>query len=303
LKGDSGPTRVRRTEPRTGTRSVDAEPVRLAWLQSVREVGTLAIVQLLRAAPRRFSKQHFRIAMRALSGTVVTNTVQGHNVSFFVADERDSIQKHHRAGHFYEAEELAMIADHVRPGSTFVDVGANVGNHTIYACIMLGAGHAVVFEPNPPAVELCRINLALNGLLPLVDTSGLGIGLSDTVGMAAIVPMPSRARIPLRRRSGNLGGAQLQPGDETGPIRLVCGDEALAGQEVDFVKIDVEGMEMRVLAGLQETLRRSRPKLFVEVDNENAVEFEDWLPSQSYKVASRFRRYEVNENFLCVPDE
>ena len=240
--------------------------------------------------------------MRALSGTIVTNSVDGHKVSFFVADERDAIQKHHRAGQFYEAEELAIIADHLRPGSTFVDVGANVGNHTVYACVLAGAGHAVIFEPNPPAVELCRINLALNGLLPLVDTSGLGVGLSDTAGMAAIVPTPKSTRIPLRRRSGNLGGTQLRPDNVAGPIRLIRGDEALAGQEVDFVKIDVEGMEMRVLAGLQDTLRRSRPKIFVEVDDQNAAEFGDWLPSQSYKVASRFRRYEVNENFLCVPD-
>src|SRR5688500_7711411 len=56
-------------------------------------------------------------------------------VKFFVANEGDHIQRFHLQGRFYEAEELELIGRYFRNG-VFVDIGANVGNHSLYAALI-----------------------------------------------------------------------------------------------------------------------------------------------------------------------
>ena len=77
--------------------------------------------------------------------------------------------------------------------------------------------------------------------------------------------------------------------------------EALAKAKVDFIKIDVEGMEMQVLGGLAQTLERCRPVIFIEVDEANRADFLDWVEANHFDIAATFRRYPVNENFLLKP--
>lgn len=222
-------------------------------------------------------------------GTYVEAAIAGQAVRFFVHNPADVIQRHHLAGEFYEPEELAIIGRYLTPQSRYLDVGANVGNHVIYACRVLGVRQATVIEPNGPAIALLRLNLRLNDLQQVVDQSLLGYGLSDRASRGDMVS-----------HRDNLGGARF---DDTsaGPFELRTGDELLGGREFDFVKIDVEGMELQCLAGLQGLIERCRPALFVEVDDANAAAFAAWCAARGYLVRERFRRYTVNENFLVTP--
>ena len=94
-------------------------------------------------------------------GIVSTFNANGQQVSMFVVNEWDYIQAHHLKGRFYEQEELELIGRHFK-GGVFVDVGANIGNHTIYALKFLGATKVIAFEPNPAAARILKVNLALN---------------------------------------------------------------------------------------------------------------------------------------------
>ena len=62
---------------------------------------------------------------------------EGKDVLFTVTSEKDLIQTHHRLGHFYEPEELEIISNHFVKGTVFLDIGANVGNHSIYTALFL----------------------------------------------------------------------------------------------------------------------------------------------------------------------
>src|SRR5262249_53770051 len=157
------------------------------------------------------------------------------------------------------------IAEHFPPGGVFLDIGANVGNHTIYVAKFLQPGAVIVIELTPPAIFILRSNIALNNLQGVVDTSLLGAGFADVEGRAA-------GRGPKH----NLGNAIFTL-DSRGSFRVVPGDSLLADRRIDFMKIDVEGMEMAVLNGLQETIARNRPALYVEVDDRNAEAFRQWL--------------------------
>jgi hypothetical protein len=98
----------------------------------------------------------------------------------------------------------------------------------------------------------------------------------------------------------DVGGTTLVR-DPAGAIPLATGDELLDDRPVEFIKVDVEGMELQVLSGLTRTIERYRPNLFVEVDNAHQAEFLKWAEVMGYGVAETYNRYGSQENFLLVP--
>lgn len=230
--------------------------------------------------------------MELLPGIIVRSEFKGRDVSFFLNNQNDVIQSWHYKGHFYELEELTIISKWFRGGEVFLDVGANTGNHTIYVCAILHAKQSIVIEPNPPAVKILKANVDLNGLRGVVDTSLLGVGLSD-----------GNETVALQFGENNLGAARIIPGHTNGDIRFVVGDSFLLGRKIDFIKMDVEGAELKALAGLQKVVAANRPRMFIEVADANFGKFNAFIESIGYKIVDRFKRYEGNENFMVVPVE
>lgn len=224
------------------------------------------------------------------AGQVVRSVIDGQPVFFTLTNVLDVIQAEHLAGRFYEPEELEIIRQHCPKDAVFADIGANIGNHSLFALKMLGVRKLIPFEPNPVAIAVLTSNLGLNGELGRCDLSHLGLGLSDRAqdGLSMEYDQPKT----------NLGGGRMVAG---GDLRVIRGDEALADETVDFIKIDVEGMEMQVLGGLAGTIARCRPIFFIEVDEQNRDAFLAWVKTNAYEVAATFRRYKVNENFLLKP--
>jgi FkbM family methyltransferase len=228
-----------------------------------------------------------------LAGQLVRGIYEGREVSFFVENDKDVIQAEHAVARFYEREELDIIARFIKKGDVFLDIGTNVGNHTLYALMFLGAARAIVVEPNPDAIRILLANIDLNGLTDRIDTSLLGSGWSDRPGQATMFV----------NRRNNLGGGRLVEGEDSHGIALAVGDEALGDRKIDFIKIDVEGMELRALAGIGKSVTENRPVMFVEVDNKNQPSFLAWVEENRYTVKETYKRYSANENFLVVPVE
>jgi FkbM family methyltransferase len=227
------------------------------------------------------------------AGIVVTTSIEGREVRFFVANRNDSIQSHHLKGEFYEKEELAIMRKHWRGDRAYLDIGANVGNHACYVSLYLDTTKIIVFEPNPPALEVLRLNLTLNKCAN-VDTRFLGVAVGATTGRVKLVPDP--------KHPNNLGGTSAET-DVSGDTPLVPADDLLSVESIGFIKIDVEGMEMEVLSGLERTIRRWRPNLFIEVRDRNADAFAEWAKSHQYQVVEKFARYLNICNYMTVPVE
>lgn len=207
-------------------------------------------------------------------------------VTFCVNMENDPIQRKHRAGEFYEQEELNVLGALFPMGGTFVDIGANVGNHTLFAALHLKAGRVIPFEPNPPAYELLIQNILVNRLRDVVSMEFIGYGASDA----------ARGGFGMKKRDRNLGAAKMLEGE--GELEVLRGDAALEGITPDVIKIDVEGMEIKVLEGLSGIFKRCRPVLLVEIDQENYAAFDAWVAAQDYRVLLTHQRYEENRNYI-----
>jgi len=223
---------------------------------------------------------------------VIDAVIEGRAVRFCVADAQDKIQRKHAQGKFWEREEMAVMAAHFPAGGVFADIGANVGNHTLFAALFMDASRVIAFEPNPPAMALLRANVALNGLAAVVDLTHLGWGLSDAEG-AGFSTVTKRA---------NLGATRLVA-DGQGGIPVRTGDAMLAGARVDFIKLDIEGMEMQALRGLDQTISTHRPPVFLELDHINAAAFHDWMLAHHYGIAHAGQRYPANQDLLVLPKE
>lgn len=208
--------------------------------------------------------------------------IDGQPVSFCGAMRRDPIQRSHRNGRFYEHEELALLSRLLPAQATILDIGANVGNHTLFFAKMMNARLVVPFEPNPAAYELLIAHVLINGIAGQVDLRHLGIGLSDR----------DDGGFGMEERHVNLGMAKMLPGK--GDIALARADTLLGDIRPDLIKVDVEGMEIGVLKGLGDIPVRSRCLMYIEVDNENADAFAAWRDARGLVTVHTHRRYRTS---------
>lgn len=150
----------------------------------------------------------------------------------------------------YEPVESALILEGLPAGGVFVDIGANVGTHTLVAARHLGeAGRVYAFEPFPPNVERLKRNIDLNGLK---NTEVVAVALSDVSG--GVAPMATRFT-----RSGNATLADRSDAAQVIEVPVMRFDDWASDkrlERIDVLKIDVEGAEERVLRGMSSTLQR-----------------------------------------------
>lgn len=207
--------------------------------------------------------------------------------------------------------ELALLLRFCRPGDVVVDVGANIGSHTIAFARAVGAGGAVyAFEPQRLAFQLLCGNLALNVLT--------GVHARQQAAGA----QPGRATVPALpwHEPHNFGAVSIHAPAQAGDAVDVTTLDALALDACRLIKIDVEGMEPEVIAGAHATIARCRPLLFVE---NNTVEhaartiaaieqigYRAWWhlglyynPANFFGNAENvFAPYKPEANMLCLPD-
>lgn len=199
----------------------------------------------------------------------------GEPIRFRIAGNNLGLDIFHVSGHFFEEPELAYCREIIAPGGVIVDAGANVGNHLVYFAKFLAPLEIAPIEPNPEAIRLLRDNIELNDIT-CVDSRYLGIGIGQ-----------NRARLALSMpRQGDLVVAQLVP-SESGTIEIWPLDE-LQFSRIDLLKIDVEGMEFEVLAGMKQTLACHRPIVMMEVQDAHRVRFVDAMRELGYAVAREF---------------
>lgn len=221
--------------------------------------------------------------------TKTTARIRGQDVVFCTAMENDPIQRKNRSGAFYETSDLYLLDQHFPKGGTFVDIGANIGNHSLYFALILGAGRIIPVEPNPLCWKLLLENVVSNGLLDRFDLSRLGVGVGEV----------HAGGYGMEQRDRNLGAAAMLAG--AGDLEIWPGDELLADVTPDFIKIDVEGAELSALRGLSGLIARHRPALFVEVAAANDEGFRDWNARAGYDIALTRNRYRTATNYLALP--
>jgi FkbM family methyltransferase len=150
----------------------------------------------------------------------------------------------------FEHEKQRQIANELRPGDVFYDLGANVGLYTLLAARRVAAGSVFAFEPLPRNIEYLRKHLKLNRVS---NAELLELAVCDVVGIASFQEAESSSM-------GRLGG-----GGST-RVRTATLDSLLLQKKIlppSLIKIDIEGAELLALKGACEVFRRFKPVLFL----------------------------------------
>lgn len=159
----------------------------------------------------------------------------------------------------YSRQELRLletVARQLPASSVFVDVGANVGNHSLFASTVFGQVYA--FEPVPWLVERINRQRQLNAIQNLhIFPYALGEQDAEQEFYSSTVANQGMGTL-IKNREANMKPIQVD---------VKRGDDFLQSLDlnrVDFIKIDVEGFERYVLNGLAQTIARYQPIVFFE---------------------------------------
>lgn len=194
---------------------------------------------------------------------------------------------------------LTLRRNNFGPGVVAVDAGANVGVHTIeWARHMTEWGNVLAFEAQEPVFYALAGNLAINNCW---NARARWCALGERDG-AIEVPEPDYRRpgsfgsLELRQRGETefIGQKVSYEGQDCVPTPMVTIDGYGLGR-LDFLKIDVEGMELEVLRGARATLERHRPIVLAEMIKSNLKGLVDFLEALDYVVWTE----EVGLNLLA----
>jgi FkbM family methyltransferase len=158
----------------------------------------------------------------------------------------------------------------------FLDIGAHSG---LYSCVLLRAnvvGRAILFEPDLRNAALLRANLLINGLLDRATVYGVAAGRQA-----------GRSRL-IRGPDNNTGKGRIADHGADQEVEVVALDEAtsFSGRTL-AIKIDVEGFELEVLAGLKRTLKENRGIAQIEsFDHRNDVV--EFMRQSGYELVADF---------------
>jgi len=164
---------------------------------------------------------------------------------------------------------MALLSTFVGRGDVVLDVGAHLGIYAYRMSRLVGqAGRVVCFEPQPSLADYLEA-----ASVRLGNVVVRRIALSDGTGQQVLsLPMESSGRV-------NRGQATLEHCQGAARTLSVpatrLDDLELPPGRVTFLKIDVEGHELRVLGGAERLLRRHRPVLLVEIERRHAGELAD----------------------------
>lgn len=176
----------------------------------------------------------------------------------------------------YSEGETALYRQLVKPGNTVVEVGANIGSLTIpLAQMVTETGRVLAFEPQRLIFQILCGNMALNNLNNVYCyNKGVGskkdtIKIEDRKGFAP---------------DSNPGGFAIIQVEEGYEIDIVPLDD-LHLTACDFLKIDVEGMELEVFKGAEHTLKKFQPIIYTEASNaKKNLEIAKFLRPLGYKI-------------------
>lgn len=205
--------------------------------------------------------------------TIITNK----SGKFYDVPDNDKFWIKQLSRSVYQVRNLEYVKSLKSKFRTIVDVGANVGSNSVeYATF---CEKLISFEPTPETYKHLCATLALNASTNIADVTLENIGIADAPGTLYIHCYSNNC-------GKNFVTSEKSNRSIAVEIRTLDSYEL---QDVDFIKIDVEGFEYKVIQGALNTIKRYRPIIQTEFIEEHmnragstCAEVEDLMKSLGY---------------------
>lgn len=200
---------------------------------------------------RRLAKL-MAIAVALTRNPIRTKTINGIT---YELDLREVIDSSLYFTSTYEVKIDRLFEKYVTPGSTVIDIGANIGLHTLRSALLTGEkGKVIAIEPSTWAIKKLERNLELNqNLSKIIEIrhNALGESVEQSISLGF-------------QSSYRLNGKNKIYSEVVDVLTLDSIVEQNSQHSVDFIKIDVDGHELHILRGAKQLLLNSKPVLVVE---------------------------------------
>lgn len=201
--------------------------------------------------------------------------------------------------------DLEIIKKYVRPGNIVIDLGANIGLHTIVAAKQAGgSGRVYAFEPDPRNFNSLKRNVSLNGLLNIIVER---LGVSNINGERDFY---------LDKQDFTMHSLHNPPGAKRQQIKikLVRLDDYFKNDSrIDFIKIDVEGAEYGAVSGMLSLLQKNKTVKLLTEFNPPSLQHAGTQPAAYLELLTKngFKLYELDslehpvtsEDIKTLPDK
>ena len=206
----------------------------------------------------------------------------------FLVTPDDIIESYLLHSGTWDPEVWSIIKSKIGPGATMIDVGAHIGTMSLRAARVVGdTGSVVAVEPNPNTLRKLRTNIALSGAWNiLVEPVACG-ATEGKLPLYVSGHVNSGGSSLSKNNALNQGGAGTSVEVPIVPLDSIVERAGLT--RIDEIKLDVEGAEVQVLRGAENSIRKFRPAIVSEVIDEqlrnmgsSQAEFESVLKSYGY---------------------
>lgn len=172
--------------------------------------------------------------------------------------------------------EMVLFLQLVKPGSYIVEVGANIGAHTLGLSKHIGNGKIYAYEPQRIVFQLLCANIALNSCTNVYCFEQAVSNRQEKINLPAFD----------YGKRGNYGGISIDKFDKGDAVDVVILDQQLENIErFDLLKVDVEGMEYQVIHGAQSIIAKHKPVLYVENDRvEKSKDLIELIQAMGYRL-------------------
>lgn len=167
---------------------------------------------------------------------------------------------HYFTGRYYDQVNRLLARKLLRPGDTYIDIGANYGIQSLAAARIVGPrGQVIAIEPHPATFATLQAHMAINGIS---NVRSYNVGLSDKPGSLTLANDSNHP--------GTFSFRKLDHARTAVEVPVAVGDELLATIPMKpetrvLVKIDTEGHEMHVLRGLRNLIAAPNAAFVVEI--------------------------------------
>jgi FkbM family methyltransferase len=159
-------------------------------------------------------------------------------------------------------DELTLLSQIITPSMCVLDIGAFIGTHTLALSEFVGSnGKVYAFEPRKEIYEILLENTITNNCH---NVTALNIGLAEKEQVLHLQTIDISQTINFGGLALNASGNPLSL--DTNPVHILTID-SLDIKKIDVIKIDVEGMERKVLDGAINAILNSRPIILCECND------------------------------------
>jgi FkbM family methyltransferase len=220
------------------------------WVRKPLKVSFLLASRLRAWSVKKLNGKHAWVTIRNFDGDIVLKIDRSRTMgaSFYWTG-------------FHEMREFIFLHRFLKKGMVAVDIGANLGEYTLFMAKRLTEGKIFSYEPMLRTREQLLENITLNGF---TNVAVVGVGLSDKEGVLEIHEVED---VHEGLNTFYLGERKSR---STSTVALNTLDREMEEKSVpriDFIKVDIEGSELPALRGARNSIARWRPYVMVEIND------------------------------------